>query len=343
MRLANPFDHEALALQVRRQKRHAWDLEKAIPWDTPIRTDRYLLPLDHDAIAFPGASAEQRLALSQLMGLIINSTIAEMENVINHLRSTAWERVLKDYPVNPELWELGDLFFIEENKHALAFERYNHLFCKAMGVETEDLMRLIPRAYGSLFLKAITQNAKGGGHAFWWIVASVEEVSILLYKQIHSSRQQLDPLYYTVHLRHMEEEQRHHNYAFLMLQLIEQRRRSWRKALYRTTDLLFSQVFSTAWVLSELHKIFSVRELRRKNPFFEVLASSIPLLEKMPYLELAKRLFISAPYVSLMINTRNHPLTFATAQDRSLLRLPFPKPESRKTFTGSGSNPGEAA
>lgn len=332
MRVANPFDHAALALQVRRQKKHAWDLEKAIPWDTSIQTNKPLLPLDEDAIAFPGASAEQRLALSQLSGLIINSTIAEMENVIHGMKSTGWEKILKSYPVNPELWELGELFFLEEAKHALAFERYNELFCNAMGIDPEDLARLVPKAYGSLFLKAISLNAQLGGHAFWWVVGSVEEVSLLFYRQLHESRQNVDPLYYIVHQKHMEEEARHHNYAFLMLELIEQKRATFHKIFHRSTDLLLSQVFSTTWIVAELHKIFTARELRKKNPFFEVLASALPLLEKMSYVELAKKLFISAPYVSLMINTKNHPLTFQTAKNHGIPRLPLPDPKAKSTL-----------
>lgn len=337
MRVANPFDHAALALQLRRQKKHAWDLEKAIPWDTPIQTDRYLLPLDHDAIAFPGASSEQRLALSQFMGLVINSTIAEMENVINVMRTSAWENILRRYPVNPEMWELGDLFFIEENKHALAFERYNAKFCKAMGIGEDDLGRLLPKAYGSWFLKAIVLNSKAGGHAFWWIVGSVEEVSIILYKNIHQNRNEVEPLFYQVHLKHMEEESRHHNYAFLMLELIEQRNKNFRGILHRATDLLLSQVFSSSWVLAELHKIFSVRDMRKKSPFFEVLASSLPLLEKMSKVELMQRLFISAPYVSLMLNTRNHPLTIKTATQQGAVRFPLPVPKKINTFTGDAA------
>lgn len=337
MRVANPFDHAALALQLRRQKKHAWDLERSIPWDTRIQTDRYLLPLDKDSIAFPGASPEQRLALSQFMGLVINSTIAEMENVINVMRTTAWENILRRYPVNPEMWELGDLFFAEENKHALAFERYNTLFCKAMGIAQDDLSRLLPKAYGSWFLKAISLNSKAGGHAFWWIVGSVEEVSILLYKNIHQARTEVEPLFYQVHLKHMEEESRHHNYAFLMLELIEQRNKNLSGILHKATDLLLSQIFSSSWVLAELHKIFSVKEMRKKNPFFEVLASSLPLLEKMSKIELMQRLFVSAPYISLMLNTRNHPLTIQTAKEQGAVRFPLPTPKNKKTFTGDAA------
>ncbi len=34
-----------------------------------IDPTRHFSPLDNDAVAFPGANAEQRLALSQLMGI----------------------------------------------------------------------------------------------------------------------------------------------------------------------------------------------------------------------------------------------------------------------------------
>ena len=217
------YNHEALGAQVARQRKYAWDLEKSIPWKIGVDSDRYLLPLDSDSIAFPGASAEQRVILSQLIGLIINSTIAEMENVINNLRASAWEKVLRSYPVSPEMWELGHLFFVEENKHALAFERYNRVFCAQTGIDPDLMKQLLPRAFGSVFLKAVIANANSGGNAFWWIVASVEEVSMVLYKQINQSRDSVDPLYYLVHRRHMEEETRHHNYAFLMLDLIQRR------------------------------------------------------------------------------------------------------------------------
>src|SRR5262245_58198734 len=107
----NPYDHAALGAQVIRQRKYAFDLNADIPWQVPIDDKKHLLPLDRDAIAFPGASAEQRLALSHLMGLIINSTIAEMEGVINVMRDDAWAKSLRAYPSNPEMWELGELFF----------------------------------------------------------------------------------------------------------------------------------------------------------------------------------------------------------------------------------------
>jgi len=320
------FDHVALAAQVKRQRKYAWDLDKGVQWSLGVDTTLPFLPLDSQSIACPGASQEQRLALSQLVGLIINSTISEMESVITKLRRVAWAEPLREFSVNPEMWELGDLFFIEENKHALAFNRFNQLFCQTEGIDPEQLDRLLPKAFGSLFLKAVIANAKSGGHAFWWIVAAVEEVSLSLFQDIHRVRDSIDPLYYEVHKKHMEEEKRHHNYAFLMLELIERRSFSLKRLLHRKTDLLFGQLFSSGWVLGELNKIFLAESMTNDHPFFQVIASCLPLMRQLTIPELMSRLFVSAPYVSLVLNTKNHRLTSRMAITHRAFNFPFPDP-----------------
>ncbi len=320
------YNEAVLRDQINRQKKHAWDLEKNIDWELGVETDKYLLPIDKDAIAFPGASEEQKLALSQLLGLIINATISEMEDVITKLRDSAWIQVLKSYPVNPEMWELGELFFEEERKHSYAFARYNLFFSETMGIDPEKLDLIIPKAYGSLFLKAVTANAKSGGNAFWWVVASVEEVSIELYKHLHVHRDKIDPLFHEVHLRHMEEESRHHNYAFLMLEVINQRQSTIMQKLHKKFDLVFAQVFQTGWVLGELHKVLNAAKFKKDHPFFEVIASCKPLFEKLSTIELAEKLFISAPYISLVLNNRFHKKTALTARQQQAFIIPFPKP-----------------
>jgi hypothetical protein len=74
----NPFDHAALRAQAKRQRKYAWDLMEDIPWSRGIDTSKYFLPLDRDAIAFPGCAEEQKLALSQLLGLIVNCATAQI-------------------------------------------------------------------------------------------------------------------------------------------------------------------------------------------------------------------------------------------------------------------------
>jgi hypothetical protein len=325
------YDPQALALQIKRQKKYAWDLDKEISWQQGVNSASYLLPIDSDAIAFPGASLEQQLAISQLLGLIVNSTIAEMEDVITKLRFTCWGQILRSYPVGPELVELGELFFEEEQKHSKAFNRYNLEFCKSTGIDISDLDRLLPKAYGSLFLKAISQNAKWGGHAFWWVVVAVEEVSIDIYKNLSPFKKEIDPLFHEVHLRHMEEESRHHNYAFLMLEVIRERNPSLSDLFFSKTDRALGQVFSTSWVIAELSKVFEAKEIKNKHPFFEVIASCEPLFKALGPGELAKKLFVSAPYISLVLNSRNHKKTSKMAKEHGALSFPFPTPTNTLT------------
>ncbi len=322
----NPFDEQKLQSQVKSQRRHAWHLEDSISWGGGIDLTRSFLPLDADAIAFPGASGEQRLALSQWLGLVINSMIAETESVINKMRDPAWARVLRSYPINPEMEELGVLFFEEEEKHSLAFRRFNDLFCEQMGLSPDLVEKLLPKTWGSWYLHTILKNSEAGGGAFWWTVATVEEVSIQLYKELHRSKELVDPLYHELHLRHLEEESRHRNYAFLMLELMGRARGGMKQALLAKTDLLTAQCFTSGWVLAELQKFFRVRELRGVHPFFETLASCIPLFDSLSWPSVIHRLFVSAPYLSVLLNTRHHTQTLLEAQRLGVFGIPYPQP-----------------
>jgi len=280
------------------------------------------------AIAFPGASNEQRLALSQFMGLVVNATISEMEDALPKLKYSAWSRILRDFPANPELEELGEMFFDEEAKHARAFSMYLDEFCKTTNIEKPQLDALLPKAFGSFFQKAITANALAGGHAFWWVVASVEEVSIGIYQQMHTHKAAIDPLYFQLHRRHLEEEARHANYAFLMLSLVQKSSPSVKRFLLKKADFVFAQMAGAPWVVTELYKFFRVKDLATKDPYFEVLKSCIPLFEAMPKKELVRRMFFGAPYISWLLNPawRDQHRTFA--KTHGAIVPPMPPPDN---------------
>ncbi len=320
------FDPEALELQVKRQERYAWDLETGVPWHLGVDPNKPFLPLDDEAIVFPGASAEQRLAISQLLGLLINSSIGEMEDVIHKLKDAAWETLLRQRPVGPEFTQLGELFFEEEQKHSRAFSKYIELFCSANGMDREQLDPILPKVFGSLFLSSIRANSQWGGHAFWWVVAAVEEVSILFFKNLQPAKTEIDPLYYQVHLKHMEEESRHHNYAFMMLEWIGHQNRGLSTYFHSKTDLIFGQIFSTSWMLAEMAKIFEAKKFKKAHPFFEVIASCEPLFKKLPKWELARRLFVTAPHVSLVLNPHFHKKTQLSAKKQGVFSIPMPRP-----------------
>lgn len=322
-----------LEKQAALQRDNAWDLEQAIEWSLGVDQTKYFLPLDKDAIAFPHLSADQRRTLSQLMGLVINATIAEMEGVIEQLREVAWDQLLRRFPVNPEMRDLGELFFEEEQKHARAFSRYIDVFCKTSGVRRPSLERLLPKAYGSHFLKAIRFNAAQGGFAFWWVVAGVEEVSVQIYQMMHKHQADLDPLFFNVHRKHLEDEARHKNYAFLMLEMAQTAPGSLKEKWLRKTDLLLSQVMTAGWVVAELHRIFEAESLKKEHPFFDQIASCLPALKSVPVWELARRLFVTAPYVSSVLNLRHHRQTLRFAQKHHVWRIPLPQPKIGNLYT----------
>ena len=325
IKVTNPYNAEELANQIHLQKRNAWDLMDDIPWHLAVDESKYLLPIDDEALAFPGASAEQRLALSQWMGLVVNTTISEMEDALPKLKFTGWEKVLRNYPANPELWEVGELFFEEEAKHSRAFTKYLELFCLSHGIEKAELDTLLPKAFGSFFQKSISFNADTGGHAFWWVVASVEEVSIRIFQQLLRVRKEVDPLFYQLHKRHLEEESRHANYAYLMLNLIKHQPMTLRGLLHRKTNFLIAQIVGGPWVMAELMKFFNVKKLKNKHPFFEVLHSCIPLYEKLSMQQKVSRVFVGAPYISWLMNPTWKENQNFYAKELSVIQCPFPK------------------
>src|SRR5262249_5413820 len=137
---------------------------------------------------------------------------------------------------------------------------------------------LMPKAFGSFFLRAVDYNARLGGTAFWWVVSAVEEVSIEIYRQMHASEKKLDPLYYCLHRRHLEDEARHKNYAFLMLELGARRRKTALRRVLWSTDLLVAQALTTSWVLTELARFWDVRHFESHHPWVRTLQSCVPLL-----------------------------------------------------------------
>lgn len=324
----DPLDYETLRRQVRLQQKLAWDIDEDIPWSLGVDKSKPFLPLDDDAIAFPGASAEQELALSQFMGLVVNSTVSEMEDALPRLKSAGWARLLQEYPVNPELEELGELFFDEEAKHSRAFSRYIDLFCNAVNVDRRDLDSLLPKAFGSVFQKSIATNAQTGGHAFWWVVAQVEEVSIAIYHQILRHKGEIDPLYFQLHRRHLEEESRHANYAFLMLNLVKLKPPTIAERIHRKADFILAQVAGAPWVITELYKFFDVKKFKGTHPFFDTLASCIPLFEKMTKAQLVHRMFIAAPYVSWLLNPTWRKMHHEPARTLGAIVPPFPAPDA---------------
>lgn len=302
MKPVSVFDREALRQQIEWQKKSCWNLEKDFNWNQGIDSQKFFAPLDSNNIAFPGASDEQKLALSQFMGLMINETICEMECSLPRMKYLGWEKLLDQFPANPELYELGELFFEEEEKHAKSFQKFFEIFCHQNNISPDELKSLLPTGKNTLFQKALFWNAGIGGTAFWWTVAAVEETSIQIYRAMIKHKANTDPLYFQLHKRHAEEEARHDNYAFMMIELYQHLPKNLKQKLLHKSDLLLSQVLPGPWVLGELTKIFKVKKFAHRSPLFKTLSETLPLFDNMPKVDLVKGFWNQTPYVSWLIN-----------------------------------------
>lgn len=299
----------------------AWDESDAIDWERGVDFTRPFVPLDRDNLLFPDISRQERLAVSQYMGMMIAATFSEMELTMQRLRDVCWQPFMRRHAVNPELIALGHEFFDEEAKHARVFQRYLDACAKGLGVAPEELKSVLPRVNPGYVDRVLAENAKNGGLSLWWIVATVEEESVLIYRQMHSCRDKLDPLYYELHRRHFEEEARHAPYPFLMLSLGDTHAGWLRKA-----DFAISQVLKAFWLFFELAKTPGVARLKDRHPFFRTLAGLMPRLKDRSIGGIVSSLVRETPYISCFINPLFHPETKKAVAKSRVFALPFPEP-----------------
>src|SRR4029077_8855052 len=105
----------------------------------------------------------------------------------------------------------------------------------------------------------------------------------------------------------------------------------------RKTDLAVAQVLEVFWAVSSLSRILHVRTLRRKHPFYETLASCVPLLLNLTPLDRLRKLFVEAPFVSLLLNPRSCSDYGRLA--RRLNAVPIPTPRPRPAMLAAGPLP----
>lgn len=324
MKSVSLYDEAALASLLKMQRENGWDLEASIDWSTSIDLNKPLVALDEGALFFPGASQEERLAVSQMMGLIIASSICEMEECLVRVRKLAFEGVVRRHPVSPEFIELGEQFFVEEVKHSQAFRRYMTQFANATGVDLEDLKSILPQVKNSKTEWLLRKNLESGGYAFWWIVAEVEQEFLLLYNTLSPFKSQIEPLYFDLHRKHFEEEARHAPFPFLMLELLITRETSLRGFVHSKSDLMLSQLAQTFWTAHSLTRIHGIQKIASKHPIYTALARLQKLLEKEPKARTFWKFFTSAPYVSSLVNPNHHKKFLRFADKMGSFSIPFP-------------------
>jgi hypothetical protein len=319
------YAEEELLKALRLQQKHAWNIETDINWSSGIDLSRFLLPLDKKNILFPSANDDQKLAISQFLGLLVAGAIGELEKVLIKCKVPCWENILKQYPVNPELFALGEEFMAEEEKHAAAFDRYIDMFAGAVNIEPKDLRQLLPTVNEKLISPIFKWDGLLGGMALWWVVAAVEEESIEIYKQIKPYKKSIDPLYFEVHKKHFEEEVRHSSYAFIMLDLMEKRAGSPVEKILKKVDFLVSEVMQITWTFQQLWKLNKLKKLKDHHPFFKNLSEVMVLLKDLTPFEIIHTLFTDAPYISLILNPAAHAQVQLALKQSGGLKIPRPR------------------
>jgi hypothetical protein len=300
------YDEEKISRLLHVQKARGIDFDHDINWSQSIDISKSLLPLDSNAILFPDANPEQRLVISQLMCLIVAATISELEDVALQLKIPTWEKVLRKYPVNPEIYELGKHFYEDEQKHSRAFKRYIDLFAESVNIDPIDLKCFLPKGEQSLSSKIYKLNSLAGGMAVWWLIAAVEEESILIFDYMKNMKGDVDPLYYQLHKCHYEEEIRHKSYASIMLKINQDFARTPQALLFKKLDFIIAEILNITWTFNQLFKIKQLKKLSNHHPFFKTLAGLSEILENRSSLEVINTLFTSAPYISQTMHLSEH-------------------------------------
>lgn len=319
------YDEAVLSDALKRQQRLAFNLEKSIKWRRGIDIKKPLVPLDRFNIVFPRlTNAKQKLALSQFMGLVMAATFSETEKALGRLRKDAWHDLMQNYAVNPEMIALGEQFFAEEEKHSLAFDRYIDLFAHEIGVNPHELKNLLPTVGSGLIERWFRHNARKDGLLLWWVVATVEEESVMIFRQMIPFRNELDPLYYELHKKHFEEEARHAPYAFMILDMCLKQNKVLGRRL--SLDFIRSELVKIIWMVIELAKVRGVAKLRDRHQFFSSLDDLLKTIRLKDIPALAYRMLVSTPYLSPFINAGYHPELNRTLKNHHVLRLPMPRP-----------------
>ncbi len=328
MKTYDIYDEERIARMLHVQEANSLDFNSSIPWTTAIDLSKPLLPLDTESLLFPETTEAERLAISQIMGLVVAASISQLESVAVSLQGPTWDKVLKKHPVGPEFRSLGEHFYADEAKHSLAFDRYVAIFAREIGLETGELKAFLPSS-NSMIRKIYALNSRLGGAAIWWLIAALEEESIEIYKRMRSSNEALEPLYLALHRAHFEEEIRHKSYAVMMLQLHQaQGTRPFSKF-----DFLLSETLNFLWSFQQLAKLRGIGALRNRHQFFETISGLCEKFKGQNTLQMMSALCYRTPYTRGMIQLSQHREVQELLKEFGGYRLPFAAANEEKLCT----------
>lgn len=241
------------------QKAQEWNLDTDLDWGS-FHSQLPLLPLKGLPIPIT-MTPQERLALSQFLGVVVISAIGSHESILGLLKEECTKNISE--PLLP----LTEQFFAEESKHSAAFSRYIALFAEKIAVRIESLRKVLPSLQRNSWVTgAFLVNQRLGGNAIWNLVQTTELESIDLYRYLESAREAVEPLYLELNRLHHEEETRHISVPPLILASLNGTRSSF--------DRKFARVLHLVWAMRQLLRFRHLRSLQKESPFFsEVYAA----------------------------------------------------------------------
>jgi hypothetical protein len=329
MRILNVEEPERIHNLVGLMRRKAWDLDGDFAWDAPIDVGKPLLPLAQIDHMFPGLDDDERLALSQILGLIVAQIFSDAEQFLNTARDTLWPDFERLFAKHPVLLDLGTQFFDEERKHAEMFRRYITRWLEARGLEPARFFERQPRFSESWQHRVILRNAARGGLSFWWIVLLAEEESPLIYKYLEEAPDDIEPLYLRIHRKHFEEEARHATFAYTAMAYLADHMGGMERAIHRRGDVILSQLMQWSFMLQAFAR--ERRELRTtpEHPWLDTVTQAMRRVQRLPLGHLFRVFFREPTLVGPFFNFRFHENMVEMARTRRLWSFPLPAVAAR--------------
>jgi hypothetical protein len=287
------------------QQKSSWDLSRDLNWDQ-FDISKPLFPLSNNFAEALQLTAQEQIALSQLIGIMAAQAISQHERVMQTAKESCWTKPAIQRAMDPDLKELGEEFFQEESKHADAFAQYVCRFADAKGLKSQDLQAYLPTYdEDSILARLMKLNSKLGGRAIWWLVMLTEEESVSIFKLLRRESANIEPVYLNLHRLHYEEEIRHMSYAPMMLRFFS-KSASWMAKLVSTFDFAFMYLAHATWVLLQFLRVKRLKSYSGSNAFLCDLQSVFRKIDAIPRASLFKLSMTELPWMSRLLSPLEH-------------------------------------
>ena len=317
---------KSLQRKIQIQNAHAWDLEQDIPWNLGIDVGKDLLPAIGGKHIVPDCTEDEGIVFSQALGLVTAAAIAEHEKILVEMKKNFYYDIIKRYDVCDDFKTLGEMFFQDESKHSQVFNRYIDLYAGQLNVTPEELRSILPiHERKSIFSFLFKLNSIMGGMAFWWTVFTTEEHSMAIYRMIRPMKDKIDPLYFTIHKLHFEEEVRHASFAQSMINLYRREDSSLLEKVLKKMDFVIADVIEKLWMIAQYKRFTKVSKFKERHPFFQTLTGIIEKINQLPFHKKIGLLRDNNDYFSLVVRPEQHKTIVEEIHKSKAFVVSFPK------------------